>query len=269
MKSYDIQTHIQALELLLSLCIQQSPKEVIEFENISMEDLFSRIQVLIHEEEYLYALTPTEWQILYQYIDYYRYKPENQKKVEVFNQMIDDVNDRLYLNEIFYDNYQKIISTNDQSELSTCLNRYSSMCNSIFSRYFKFEEKIPCYESVSSNLIHVLWQTKYILLVYIVESLLPEDYQVLEDTVYAEAAMISIINQHKDELTNQHYEKMIQLIIDRNKEEHLLKNSVSKEHKTLFKTKTYINTKETIHAGEMILNYIENELEQKKLKKSK
>lgn len=132
MKSYDIQTHIQALELLLSLCIQQSPKEVIEFENISMEDLFSRIQVLIHEEEYLYALTPTEWQILYQYIDYYRYKPENQKKVEVFNQMIDDVNDRLYLNEIFYDNYQKIISTNDQSELSTCLNRYSSMCNSIF-----------------------------------------------------------------------------------------------------------------------------------------
>ena len=256
MKSYDIQTHIQALELLLSLCIQQSSKEVIEFENISMEDLFSRIQVLIHEEEYLYALTPTD-------------KPENQKKVEVFNRMIDDVNDRLYLNEIFHDNYQKIISTNDQSELSTCLNRYSSMCNSIFSRYFKFEEKIPCYESVSSNLIHVLWQTKYILLVYIVEGLLPEDYQVLEDTVYAEAAMISIINQHKDELTNQHYEKMIQLIIDRNKEEHLLKNSVSKEHKTLFKTKTYINTKETIHAGEMILNYIENELEQKKLKKSK
>ena len=94
-------------------------------------------------------------------------------------------------------------------------------------------------------------------------------YQVLEDASYVEVALIAIINQHKDELTNQHYEKMIQLIIDRNKEEHLLKNSVSKEHKTLFKTKTYINTKETIHAGEMILNYIENELEQKKLKKSK
>ena len=80
--------------------------------------------------------------------------------------MIDDVNDRLYLNEIFYDNYQKIISTNDQSELSTCLNRYSSMCNSIFSRYFKFEEKIPCYESVSSTLDRVLANKIYFIGLY-------------------------------------------------------------------------------------------------------
>ena len=143
------------------------------------------------------------------------------------------------------------------------------MCNSILSRYFKFEEKIPCYESVSSNLIHVLWQTKYILLVYIMGNLPHSDYQVLEDTSYVEAALIAIINQHHDELTNQYYERIIQLILDRNQEEHLLRNSALMSRKTWFRTKIYVNTKETIQAGEFILSYIENELEQKKLKKSK
>lgn len=266
---YDIEMHIRALELLVFVNNQNSPKKVIESENISMEDLFSRIRLLIYDDEYLYALTQEQWQIIYQYIDYYRYKQENQKKMEEFNQLLDEVNNRLYMNEVFCNHCQKMKSITQPLEFNDYLARYSEMCNPIFLRYFILGEKIPSYSDVDVSLIHRLWQTKFVSLGYIMGKLPLSDYQVLEDASYVEVALIAIINQHKDELTNQHYEKMIQLIIDRNKEEHLLKNSVSKEHKTLFKTKNYINTKETIHAGEMILNYIENELEQKKLKKSK
>lgn len=266
MKSYDIQTHIQALELLLSLCIQQSSKEVIEFENISMEDLFSRIRLLIYDDEYLYALTQEQWQIIYQYIDYYRYKQENQKKMEEFNQLLDEVNNRLYMNEVFCNHCQKMKSITQPLEFNDYLARYSEMCNPIFLRYFKLGEKIPSYSDVDVSLIHRLWQTKFVSLGYIMGKLPLSDYQVLEDASYVEVALIAIINQHKDELTNQHYEKIIQLIIDRNQKEHLLKNSALMYRKTWFRTKKYINTNETIQAGELILNYIENELEQKKLK---
>ncbi len=266
---YDIEAHVRALELLVFIGNQYDPEQVIESEKISMEDLFSRIRLLIYDNEYLYALTQDQWKIIYQYIDYYHYKQENQKKTEVFNRLLDEVNNQLYANEVFCNHCQNMNSITQPSKFDDYLARYSEMCNPIFLRYFKLGERVSSYSNVDVSLIHILWQTKYILLVYIMGNLPHSDYQLLEDTSYVEAALIAIINQHHDELTNQYYERIIQLILDRNQEEHLLRNSALMSRKTWFRTKIYVNTKETIQAGEFILSYIENELEQKKLKKSK
>lgn len=274
MKKYDLETHLYMLDIMYQIAGKVPLKEYIGKLDYDIYSIFSYIKMLLSEPLYLYALPPEKWEFVYTYIDYFRYQEGhlNQKYNELCNNMIDYVNQRLIINRAYYclvNKYNELQMNEDENYdlqyVNDIAQKKLNQVNQYFSIFSELDNQI-CYEIIYPDIIvNNLWFLEYNLLLLLYNEQEQKTIDLLLQTYYVEAAIISIINKHEKELLPEDYDIFRKIILERNNKEYLTINSVIKS-KGDFKK---IDTKETKKVGKIIMKYMKRQTKEKTLQKNK
>lgn len=275
MKKYDLETHLYMLDVMYQIAGEVPLKEYIDKLDYDIYSIFSHIKMLLSEPLYLYALPPEKWEFVYTYIDYFRYQEGhfNQKYNELCNDMIAYINQQLIIDRDYYHLVKQFnesqMNENGIYDIQGLYNIAKEKVMRIkpFVSTFSKLDNQECYKVFYQDImVSKLWFLEYHLLLLLYNVPEQDTIDLLLHTYYVEAAIISIINKHEEELFLEDYDLFREIILERNKKKYLSINSVSKVKGNFFKT---IDTKETKKVGKIIMEYTNRQTKEKTLKKNK